>query len=267
MRNENGWRPSKIDWQPDGSWRIRSTGVGAGSLLTATLQQAALIPLVRRHVRGDVADIGAGEAPFYGGYRDQALSIVCVDWGQSLHDVGRHSDHLADLNVALPLDSESVDAALMSSVLEHIAEPKRLLSEVARVLRTGGALVLEVPFLYWLHEEPHDYHRYTCHALKHMAEQAGLEVEALEAYGHAPAVLVDIQSKLAITLIDGAVGRAPRRVRGVMRRVGHGVVRLYQRLALAAFNLPWVRRALQGSRLQASFPLGYVAVLRRKAAA
>lgn len=40
---------------------------------------------------------------------------------------------------------ETVDAVAMFHVLEHVADPESLLSEIAAVLRPGGVLVLEVP--------------------------------------------------------------------------------------------------------------------------
>ena len=43
---------------------------------------------------------------------------------------------------ALPLDTASVDAAILSLVLHYVAEPARALGEAARVLRPGGRLVI-----------------------------------------------------------------------------------------------------------------------------
>mmetsp|Transcript_31021 Transcript_31021/g.82157 ORF Transcript_31021/g.82157 Transcript_31021/m.82157 type:complete len:297 (+) Transcript_31021:70-960(+) len=44
---------------------------------------------------------------------------------------------------ALPFDDGAFDAVVMSDVLEHILDLPRALSEVARVLRPGGALVFD----------------------------------------------------------------------------------------------------------------------------
>jgi len=81
-----------------------------------------------------------------------------------------------DLNVvrtnalaALPFADASFDAVVMLDVLEHLSEPRALLSEVRRVLRPGGAVVIMVPagpelWSYW--DEMHGHQRrYTKHSL------------------------------------------------------------------------------------------------------
>jgi SAM-dependent methyltransferase len=263
LRNESEWRPSKIDWKPDGSWRIRTKGVGPGSLLTATIQQEALIPLIERYLRGHIADIGSGNVPFYPGYRDQAESVICVDWGESGHDVGKHSDYLCDLNKGLPLPDASIDSALMSSVLEHIAEPRHLLQELHRCLAPGGYVVIEVPFLYWLHEEPHDYHRFTRYALAAMAEAVGFEVETIAAYGNSFIVMNDIWAKTLTELATSVGHRLPRPVRWRWHQMSYSLIRFYQRIVLVLLARGPMARLLDNSKFQHSFPLGYVAALRK----
>lgn len=54
---------------------------------------------------------------------------------------------------ALPVADRSVDAVLLLDVLEHLTWPEHALSEVRRVLRPGGVVVLSVPHrgpLQWL---------------------------------------------------------------------------------------------------------------------
>ena len=47
----------------------------------------------------------------------------------------------------------------------------------------GGLLILSAPFSFRLHEEPHDYFRYTPHGLRSMLTGAGLEVEEIRPQG------------------------------------------------------------------------------------
>ncbi len=55
-------------------------------------------------------------------------------------------DHRADLT-RLPFPDASYDAVLASHVLEHIADDRRALREVRRVLRPGGFAALPVPVI------------------------------------------------------------------------------------------------------------------------
>jgi SAM-dependent methyltransferase len=60
----------------------------------------------------------------------------------------------------------SFDAVFLLEVLEHVATPDLAISEIYRVLAPGGVLVLSTPFLFEIHEAPHDYFRFTEHGLR-----------------------------------------------------------------------------------------------------
>ena len=67
------------------------------------------------------------------------------------------------------------------SVLEHLCEPQTLLDEAFRIMKPGAAIILQVPWQWWIHEAPYDFFRYTPYGLKYMFEKAGfvnIEVEA-----------------------------------------------------------------------------------------
>ena len=53
-------------------------------------------------------------------------------------------------------------------MLEHVAAPERAIAELHRVLAPGGALVLSTPFVFEIHEAPHDYYRFTEHGLRQL---------------------------------------------------------------------------------------------------
>ncbi len=53
---------------------------------------------------------------------------------------------------AIPLPDGAVDAAVCFAVLEHVRDEALTLSELARVLRPGGSLVLSVPNRWWIFE-------------------------------------------------------------------------------------------------------------------
>ena len=76
-----------------------------------------------------------------------------------------------------------IGPVLRSEVLEHVPDPWSGLQEIHRVLRPRGVLLLSVPFSARLHEEPHDYFRYTEHALRAMLTSAGFGVEEIVVIG------------------------------------------------------------------------------------
>lgn len=109
--------------------------------------------------RGVLYDLGCGESPYREWFLKYADTYVGVDWSDSLHDI--KADVVANLNGSLPINDEVADTVMSLSVLEHICEPQQMLSEAYRILKPGGGLVLQVPWMWWVHEAPYDYFRYT----------------------------------------------------------------------------------------------------------
>lgn len=149
----------------------------------------------QQYARGRLVDLGCGRVPMYLFYRDLAETVTCVDWALSAHNQ-IHIDVFQDLNEPLSLPDSCADTVVLTSVLEHIYNPRALLGEIYRILAPEGTLILNVPFYYWLHEMPHDYYRYTIFALRRMLTDCGLEVLQEETTGGAPEALCDIVCKL-----------------------------------------------------------------------
>jgi len=84
----------------------------------------------------------------------------------------------------LPIASASVDTVLLIDVLEHIDDSESVFSETCRVLKKGGQMIMQVPFLYPLHDEPRDYFRYTEHGFKMLSEKMKFKIEKISATGH-----------------------------------------------------------------------------------
>jgi SAM-dependent methyltransferase len=123
--------------------------------------------------RGALYDLGCGESHYKDFFLRYASSYVGVDWSQSLHHLS--ADIIADLNGPLPIPSEVAGTVVSLSVLEHLARPDVMLGEAYRILEPGGMLILQVPFQWWVHEDPHDYYRFTADGLRLMLTQAGFE--------------------------------------------------------------------------------------------
>lgn len=249
MKDEANWRPSKFV-QGTGGWTCSRDPamVARGSRLNVALLAQAFEAAVAAHCAGRLLDLGCGRVPLYGMYRPHVQAVHCVDWGDSMHPL-QHIDRYCDLNEPLPLADAEFDTVILSDVLEHIYRPHALMAEVARVLRPEGKLLLSVPFLYWIHEEPHDYYRYTSHALRRIAGDAGLQVLSLEPVGGGLDVLADMLGK--------SLARLPARA-----------LDLGELLQGAALRLG---RSAAGQRLRQrtarQWPLGYLMVAQRRGTA
>ena len=197
MRNQDAWRPTKFVISRSG---LRASAdpreVALGSRLTVDLQARSYHLALIEHCRGTLLDLGCGKAPLYIVYKDLATSVTCVDWVNSYHDTG-HADICCDISGGLPLADEQFETVLATDVLEHMPDPKAVWLEIARVLRPEGKVIVGVPFLYWVHEAPYDFFRYTRYKLAEFCRDTGLEVLILEPYGGAVEVVLDVLAKHA----------------------------------------------------------------------
>lgn len=62
---------------------------------------------------------------------------------------------------AVPLADGSFDGVWIQAVLEHVVDPYRVVDEVHRVLRPGGLVLSEMPFMQQVHEGTYDFVRLT----------------------------------------------------------------------------------------------------------
>lgn len=143
-----------------------------------------------------VLDAGAGECgfqPFFAATRYVGVDNMVGDpqWNYSRLSV------IANLD-ALPFPDASFSAALSIVVLEHLADPGVALRELRRVLEPGGRFLIAVPQFWELHQQPHDFFRYTRFGLEHLLRSAGFRVVQVEPTGGYFLLL----SKLAIDLLQ-----------------------------------------------------------------
>jgi len=122
---------------------------------------------------GEVLDVGCGNKPYRA--RVQADRYVGLDIDNAFTRKVGAADLFYDGGV-FPVADASFDAVLCSQVLEHVFTPEKFLSEIHRVLRPGGRLVLAVPFMWDEHEQPHDFGRYSSFGLRSLLVRNGFEV-------------------------------------------------------------------------------------------
>lgn len=206
MRNAEHWKPSKFVFER-GRWRIARdrAELHPGSTVSASFAIDAYIAAIGTHAKGHLADFGCGKVPLYGFYRDLVDEVTCIDWPASLHE-SSHIDVSADLNEPTAIADGSFDTILSSSVLEHIWKHDVFWDEMTRTLRPGGRIILNVPFLYGIHEAPHDYFRWSRFALAKACEERGLKIVELCAYAGGPDLIADLAVR-SLSVVSGALAR------------------------------------------------------------
>lgn len=138
---------------------------------------------------GRVLDVGGKKVRKRGEFRPDAAPAT--SWEYLNLDAASEPDILAPAE-AIPVPDGHFQSIMLSEVLEHLPEPKRVLAELRRVLSPGGRVVATMPFLFPVHGDPDDYQRWTPSRLRLEFAEAGLEVEEIAPMGSVAAVIFDL---------------------------------------------------------------------------
>ncbi|MNL18386.1 hypothetical protein D3C87_1395290 [compost metagenome] len=133
---------------------------------------------------GEILDIGCGKMP----YKDyilkysNATKYIGLDIEDALVYDSEVKPDFTWNGINMPFENNSFDCAFGTEVLEHCPEPEIILKELHRVLKEDAIFFFTVPFLWNLHEVPHDEYRYTPFSLQRHLENSGfkdIEIKAL----------------------------------------------------------------------------------------
>lgn len=126
-------------------------------------------------LKGTLLDVGCGKMPYkkYILENSEVNTYIGLDIETAMkYDTIIKPDYTWD-GKEMPFKDESYDTLLATEVLEHCPTPELVLKEMYRVLKKDGYILLTVPFLWPLHETPHDEYRYTPFALRRLLEDVG----------------------------------------------------------------------------------------------
>ena len=114
----------------------------------------------------------------------------------------------------LPFVDGSFDAVVTTAVLEHVLYPERVAQEITRVLKIGGVLYSELPFMQQVHEGAYDFTRFTLSGHRRLFNYIS-EIKSGLVAGPATALVWGIEN-----FVLAFISR--RRIRGLAK----GIVRL-----------------------------------------
>ncbi len=161
-------------------WPLRRTPLHPQWLLFR--QESETRRAITRGAHGSVLDVGCGDR-WASSVLPDGCTYVGLDYPTTvgMGYPGR-PEIFGDAGM-MPFKADCFDTVLMMDVLEHLQAPNQAVSEAFRILRPGGRLILQVPFLYPLHDEPHDFQRWTRHGLIRLCANNNLIAENTIATG------------------------------------------------------------------------------------
>lgn len=103
---------------------------------------------ILRYLRPDMRllDLGAGAGILpQMNFREHAREVIGIDMDPRVTSNPYLHRGIIGQGESIPLDDESVDMVVSDNVLEHLAEPVVVFSEIRRVLRPGGIFLAKTP--------------------------------------------------------------------------------------------------------------------------
>ena len=137
------------------------------------------LELIQKYAKGDLIDLGCGDMPF----KQYISGQVGLYDGLDLQPRSEEIKYVGDIQDMHMIPEAKYDSALCLEVLEHLPYPERALKEINRILKPGGYLILSVPHLSRLHDEPNDYYRFTRYGLKTILSRNNFNIITIEIRG------------------------------------------------------------------------------------
>jgi len=175
-------QPALVDFERSVIRRERLVAAHGGSEISR--ERSGLFHLLRRLVKGEgkITDRNAEsflDRLLADGGKSGAQPRVLVVGGGTVRSCARRLYDRLDIDLLsfdvyaspltnfigdghhIALPDASVDGVWIEAVLEHVLEPHVVVSEIHRVLKPGGLVYAETPFMQQVHEGAYDFTRFT----------------------------------------------------------------------------------------------------------
>lgn len=155
-KSDNGWETSAQAWITD---------MDKGAVARTHLLDPVMLNLCEASSRIRTLDVGCGEGRFCRMLRERGAEIVGIDPTEALLRAAQERDPQGDYRLSyaenLPFENASFDLVISYLTLIDIEDFRGAISEMARVLRPGGKLVVAnltsmttaTPHLWWRDEK------------------------------------------------------------------------------------------------------------------
>jgi SAM-dependent methyltransferase len=124
-------------------------------------------------VTGKTLDVGCGQKPYENIFASTEYIGLEVDTPEAR--ANKKADYFYD-GSTFPFDDLHFDSVVINQVFEHVFTPDLFLSEVNRVLKADGILLMTVPFIWDEHEQPYDFARYSSFGMRHLLKEHKFEI-------------------------------------------------------------------------------------------
>jgi SAM-dependent methyltransferase len=130
-----------------------------------------------------ILDLGCGSQPFKedflkGNLQYYSSDVVAIE--------GANIDFIVDLSKPVSetdFNDIKFDYIVCTEVAEHIPDWNVLFSNINLITKKDSIVIMTSPFIYFLHEVPHDYFRATPYAYQHFADKYSFEVVEMDKAG------------------------------------------------------------------------------------
>jgi len=105
-----------------------------------------IVDVISANKKGKLLDLGCGDGRTGKRLFDLGFSVSACDMDKDrfeFHDQIEFKE--GNLNSKLPYDDNTFDYIIFMEVIEHIYNPNFVISEISRVLKKGGRLILSTP--------------------------------------------------------------------------------------------------------------------------
>jgi len=157
---------------------------------------------------GDVIDIGGKKNNKRGKFVPPLKKVK--SWKYVNIDETTHPDYLCSGD-AICVENDSFDIAIITEVLEHIENPSDFIKEAKRVLKPEGIVLITMPLLYPVYDDPDDLQRWTYKKLELELISNGFEINVVKPMGSTFAVIFD--------LLHVSIGKASKNKGALKNRI------------------------------------------------